>query len=186
MARVSAGSARLTGMPWTVPDPTRPDPPWTGGERESLEGWLDFHRATLLRKCQGLTAEQLARRPLAPSTLSLLGLIRHLAEVERVWFRERVAGADDLPDLYCTQEFPDGDLDLGDATTAERDVATLRTEVELARAAAADRSLEETFTHAKWGAINLRWVYLHLIEEYARHNGHADLLREHIDGVTGE
>ena len=88
------------------------------GERESLESWLDFHRATLLMKCQGLTGGQLARRAVPPSSLSLLGLVRHMAEVERAWFRRRFAGETGLGYLYVSDEFPDGDFD-PDAAMAE-------------------------------------------------------------------
>lgn len=156
------------------------------GERESLESWLDFHRATLLRKCQGLTAEQLTRRAAAPSSLSLLGLVRHMAEVERWWFR-RLFGGQEIGDLFVTGEYPDGEFDLAESSGAEADFATFAAECELARKTAAGRSLDETFPHPRRGTpIDLRWVYTHMIEEYARHNGHADILREQIDGVTGE
>jgi hypothetical protein len=174
-------------MTWTAPDVTRASPPSVAGERESLDGWLDFHRSTLLIKCQGLTGEQLTRRAVPPSALSLLGLVRHMAEVERAWFRLRFAGEAGLDYLYCSDEFPDGDFDLAEAAGAEADLATWARECELARAAAAARSLDETFVHSRLGTtIDLRWVYVHLIEEYARHNGHADILREQIDGTTGD
>jgi len=157
------------------------------GERESLETWLDFHRATLLYKCQGLSAGQLARRPVPPSTLSLLGLVRHMAEVERWWFRRLFAAQPGLGDLYISDDYPDGEFDLAQASGAAADLATFATECALAREAAAGRSLDETFGHPRRaGPIDLRWVYAHMIEEYARHNGHADILREQIDGVTGD
>jgi Protein of unknown function (DUF664) len=105
-------------MTWTAPDAQRTDPPWVATERAALHGWLDYHRATLLTKCAGLDGEQLARRAAEPSSLSLLGLVRHTTDGRR--------------------------------------------------------------------GLDLRWIYLHMIEEYARHNGHADLLRERIDGVTGD
>ena len=153
---------------WTAPEVTRHDPPCVAGERESLDSWLDFHRSTLLMKCQGLTGEQLARRAVPPSSLSLLGLVRHMAEVERAWFRRRAAGEASLGYLYSSHESPDRDFDL-------------------AGGGAAGRSLDDTFVHERTGDLtDLRWVYTHMIEEYARHNGHADLLREQIDGVTGD
>ncbi|HUZ52559.1 MAG TPA: DinB family protein [Streptosporangiaceae bacterium] len=174
-------------MTWTAPNVSRTEPPEVSGEREALQGWLGYHRATLLVKCQGLTGEQLARRAVAPSTLSLLGLVRHMAEVERAWFRIRMAGQADLGLLYCSDEYPDGDFDLTDAAAAEADLATFVTECELADAAVKGRSLDDTFTSPRDGTpINLRWIYLHMIEEYARHNGHADILREQTDGVTGD
>ncbi len=174
-------------MTWTAPQIERTDPPRVAGERESLETWLDFHRTTLLYKCAGLTAEQLARRPVPPSTLSLLGLVRHMAEVERWWFRRLFAGQPGVGDLFITDEYPDGEFDLAEAGGAEEDLATFGTECDLARTAAAGRSLDDTFPDPRQGEpIDLRWVYAHMIEEYARHNGHADILREQIDGVTGD
>jgi hypothetical protein len=174
-------------MTWTAPEVHRTDPPPVAGERDSLDSWLDFHRATLLMKCQGLTGEQLARRAVPPSSLSLLGLVRHMAEVERAWFRRRVAGHAELGYLYCSDESPDGDFDFAGAASAEADLAALTRECGLARAAAAGRSLDDTFVHESSGiTMDLRWVYVHMIEEYARHNGHADLLREQIDGATGD
>ena len=123
---------------WTAPAVQRTDPPTVSDERTSLQSWLDYHRATLLWKCAGLTGEQLALRPSPPSSLSLLGLVRHMAEVERSWFRRRFAGNAEFGDLYCTEEFPDGDFDLTDAAGAEADFATFDHEVVLADAAAAD------------------------------------------------
>ncbi len=174
-------------MTWTAPQVARTDPPMVAGERDALEAWLDYHRATLLAKCQGLTGEQLARRAAAPSSLSLLGLVRHMAEVERWWFRRQSAGQSELGDLFCSEEYPDGEFDLTDASRAAADFATFTAECELARRSSTGRSLDETFPHPRRGTpIDLRWVYVHMIEEYARHNGHADILREQIDGVTGE
>ena len=150
-----------------------------------LEAWLDFHRQTLLSKCSGLTAEQLRQRTVEPSSLSLLGLVRHMAEVERGWFRRRVAG-EDAGFLYSSEADPDGEFDHAGAADAERDFATFMREIELAREAARGRALDETFFHSHRSTeMNLRWVYIHMIEEYARHNGHADLLRERLDGATG-
>jgi len=172
---------------WTAPEITRVDPPTVAGERASLEGWLDFHRATLLYKCQGLAGEQLARRAVPPSSLSLLGLVRHMTEVERAWFRRRVAGQSGLAFRYCTDDVPDGDFDLAEPDGAEAGFAAFRQECDLARAAAAGRPLDATFRHERTAdEIDLRWVYTHMIEEYARHNGHADILREQIDGATGD
>ncbi|MFI0422920.1 DinB family protein [Spongiactinospora sp. 9N601] len=173
-------------MIWTAPPITRDKMPVTGDERTLLEGWLEFHRQTLLAKCAGLTFAQLTERAAPPSGLTLLGLVRHMAEVERSWFRHRFAG-EDVESLYCADpDNPDGDFDDVDTADPEADFATLQREVELARAAAAGRSLDETFYHThRQVEMTLRWVYLHMIEEYARHNGHADLLRERLDGVTG-
>ncbi len=163
----------------------RTDEPFTGSERESLDGFLNWYRSTLLFKCAGLSAEQLAERAVAPSNMSLLGLIRHLAEVERGWFRRRVAGQD-LERLYTADPASDADFDDATPATAEADYATYLAEVDLCRAAVADRGLDEAFRHDRFGVeMSLRWVYLHLIEEYARHCGHADLIRERIDGTIG-
>ncbi len=170
---------------WTAPEVTRAREPFLGDERTMLEGWLDYHRQTLLLKCAGLTAEQLKTATVEPSTLTLLSLVRHAAENERWWFRRQFAGMD-VGDLYVSDESPDGEfLDL-DTADAESDWATFAQEVELAREAVAGRSLDETFTTTRGRETNLRWVFGHMIEEYARHNGHADLIRERTDGATGE
>jgi hypothetical protein len=154
-------------------------------EREMLEAWLDFHRQTLLWKCSGLETELLRERTAPPSTLSLLGLVRHMADVERVWFRIRFAG-EDLGWLYRSDADPNGAFNHTDSADAELDFTTFLHEVDLARAAARDRGLDETFIHPRHKTeVSLRWVYMHMIEEYARHNGHADLLRERLDGTTG-
>ena len=151
-----------------------------------LEAWLDFHRQTLLSMCSGLTAEQLRQRPAPPSTLSLLGLVRHMTDVERGWFRRRIAG-EDVGFLYSSETDSDGEFDDAGDADADRDLAAYREEVELARRAAAGRELNGTFFHERRKVVmNVRWVYLHMIEEYARHNGHADILRERLDGVTGD
>jgi hypothetical protein len=174
-------------MTWIAPDAPRSEAPTVAGERNALEGWLEYHRATLLHKCSGLTGDQLAKRAVSPSSLSLLGLVRHMAEVERWWFRRQFARQSGVGDLYCTDEIPDGDFDLADGSDAAADFATFQRECELANAAARSRSLDETFVHLlRDETFDLRWVYLHMIEEYARHNGHADILREQIDGVTGD
>ncbi len=146
----------------------------------------------LLWKCSGLTGEQFAERPAGHSPLSLLGLVRHMAKVERWWFRQQFAGRADLEYLYCTAESPDGDFDLADPARAEEDFAVFAAERAATDAAVQDRSLDDTFRYQRLRRghevtdVDLRWVYLHMIEEYARHNRHADLLREHIDGTTGQ
>jgi hypothetical protein len=170
---------------WTAPEAPRVGEPTTGAERAMLEGWLDLHRQTLLTKCAGLTAEQLKLRSVEPSSLTLLGLVRHMAEVERSWFRNRAAGGE-LPELYCSDSNEDGDFDDVAKADAEADYAVFLAEIEAARAAVAGVSLEHEFATTRRPAISVRWVYLHMIEEYARHNGHADLLRERIDGTTGD
>jgi len=182
--RVAPGDyARMT---WTAPAVDRAEPPNVAAERPALQGWLDYHRQTLRWKCAGLSGEQLVIRPVASSTLSLLGLVRHMAEVERGWFRRRLGGQPDLSFLYCSDDNPDGDFDLAGPAGAAADFATFETECARADDAARGRSLEGTFMSRRGESLDLRWVYLHMIEEYARHNGHADLIRELIDGVTGD
>jgi hypothetical protein len=175
----------MAGMVWTAPTVDRPAPPYVGDERAILVGWLDYHRATLLYKCAGLTADQLALRPMASSTMSLLGLVRHLAEVERVWFRWRLAGESVGP-MYGTGPTQDACFDGVDPVAAEEDFADYAAEVAAARAAVLGRPLDAV---SVWGKSrtesSVRGVFVHMIEEYARHNGHADLIRELIDGATG-
>ncbi|MDR0344431.1 MAG: DinB family protein [Nocardiopsaceae bacterium] len=163
----------------------RTDPPLAAGEREMLAAWLDYHRATLARKCDGLDDAQLRERSAPPSSLSLLGLVRHMAETERAWFRRGLLG-EDIPPRYYGDDNPDGDFD--DAGTADRAeaFAAWREECEQARRAEAAAPSLDTGFERRGGRYTLRWVMLHMIEEYARHNGHADLLRERIDGATGE
>jgi uncharacterized damage-inducible protein DinB len=174
-------------MTWTAPKVDRPEPPNVADERAAVQAWLDYHRATLLWKCQGLSGEQLTARPVQSSTLSLLGLVRHMSEVERSWFRIRFAREAGLGAIYCDEQYPDGDFDLTNGDRAADDFATFTGECAAADAAASGRSLDDTFPSPRTGApMDLRWIYLHMIEEYARHNGHADLLRELIDGVTGD
>ncbi|WP_344579842.1 DinB family protein [Streptomyces lunalinharesii] len=170
-------------MTWIAPRTERRPMPSAAGERAMLQSWLDFHRDTLLSKCAGLTGEQLARPGTPPSTLTLLGLVRHLAYVERVWFRQRFAG-EAVATLHCTPDAPDADFDDLDPARAAADLAALTAEIAACDAVVAERSLDETFT-LRDRTLNLRWIYVHMIEEYARHNGHADLLREALDGETG-
>lgn len=171
-------------MTWTAPEVALIDEPFLGDERPMLELWLDRHRATFLRKCAGLTGEQLAMASTPPSNLTLLGLIRHLTDVERMWFRVRVAGQD-LTTRYSEPGSQDGAFEDLDPAHAEAEYAALLAEMTEARAAAAGRDLDDTFIHVRWGEMSVRWVYIHMIEEYAQHNGHADLIRERVDGSTG-
>lgn len=163
----------------------RVHPPAQAGEREMLLSWLDFHRATLATKCEGLSQEQLRTAAVPPSTLSLLGLVRHMAEVERGWFR-RTLLAEDAPPIYYGEENPDGDFDVRDADVAEA-FARWSDECDSARRIVAESgSLDVIGHHHRGGDVSLRWILVHMIEEYARHNGHADLLRERLDGSVGE
>ncbi|MFJ6794199.1 DinB family protein [Streptomyces sp. NPDC091268] len=164
----------------------RTGPPLTGGERETLRAYLDYHRATLARKCEGLGDEELRRASMPPSTLSLLGLVRHMAEVERHWFRRTVGGAD-VPHLWSDRHDFQAAYDASGSTRAEA-FAAWEAEVAHSREVeAAAESLEVRAHVAKWGEdASLRLVMLHMINEYARHNGHADFLREALDGAVGD
>ncbi|HVK22104.1 MAG TPA: DinB family protein [Actinokineospora sp.] len=160
-------------------------PPLVGDERETLRGFLDFHRATLVMKCDGLGDEDLRKQSMPPSTLSLLGLVRHMAEVERTWFR-RVINAEDIPLVWSDSGDFQVAYDASGSTRAEA-FAAWEGEVERSRAIeVAAESLDVTGHQPRWDAdVSLRLVMHHVIHEYARHNGHADFLREGIDGVVG-
>jgi hypothetical protein len=171
---------------WTAPSVTRIDEPLTGDERPMLEGWLDWHRQTLLMKAAGLTSDQLKMASVEPSNLTLLGLIRHMTEVERSWFRKRAAGDAEAGLIYCSDANQDGDFDDVAGADAEADYATYLAELEQVRKAVAGLPLDHEFRSRQNKRMSLRWAYLHMIEEYARHNGHADLIRERIDGAVGD
>ncbi|MFK4593357.1 DinB family protein [Streptomyces pristinaespiralis] len=160
--------------------------PTTGDERLMLVDVLDAQRATLQLKCSGLGPE-VSLRSVEPSTLSLLGLVRHLADVERRWFR-RVLAAHDAPALFSSPADPDGDFDgaTDDPGTVAAAWETWRTEVAFAEQFVTEAPDLDVEGEDPWrGTVSLRWVLIHMIEEYARHNGHADLLRERIDGAAG-
>ncbi|MFJ1970336.1 DinB family protein [Streptomyces sp. NPDC087903] len=166
----------------------RSEPAQNADERTMLEGWLDYHRQTLAWKCEGLTDAQLRTASVKPSELSLMGLVRHMAEVERSWFSRVLAGDDPGP-IYYTEEDRDGEFHLTEADTWEEARATWQTEIDTARRIAAGFALDdlsEGRSRSTDEPFSLRWIYTHMIEEYARHNGHADLLRERVDGATGE
>jgi hypothetical protein len=163
-------------------------PATTADERTMLEGWLDYHRQTLALKCDGLGDVQLRTASAAPSELTLMGLVRHMAEVERIWFR-KVLVDDDPGPLYYSEADPDGEFHLTESDTWQEARATWQAEIGTARRNAAGFGLDDTArgrSRLTEDPISLRWIYTHMIEEYARHNGHADLLRERIDGVTGD
>lgn len=169
-----------------APEVSRPEPPLIADEQAMLNAFLDYHRATLLWKCSGLDEEQLRRRASPPSTLSLLGLVRHMTEVERSWFLRGVGGRD-APPLYFGDDNPDGDFDDVDTADPEADLAAYAADCAAAREVLATAGLDDTFTGRSSGqTYSVRYVYLHMLEEYARHNGHADLIRQSIDGATGE
>jgi uncharacterized damage-inducible protein DinB len=157
----------------------------TGDERAVLTGFLDYQRATLLWKCEQLDADALLQRGVPPSSLSLLGIVRHMAVVEWHWF-EKVFSGSAAPSPISLD--PDRDADFNDlnAARAMEDIELFGRQCDDSRAVvAATASLSALASRAR-EPISLRWILVHMIEEYARHNGHADLLRERIDGAVGE
>jgi hypothetical protein len=166
----------------TVPDVERSDPPRLGGEREMLDAWLDYYRASVRHKCAGLTATQLVERSCPPSPMSLAGLVRHLVEMERGYAHQLVEPG--LPLLYCTDHSPEGDFEDLTEAGAMTDLATFDEHCARSREIMARFELDSRFGRSQ--PYTLRWVYLYLIKEYARHLGHVDLLRERVDGATGE
>ena len=169
-----------------IEDDRRQEPAFELGERQMLEGWLDFHRTTLLLKVEGLDDAGRKNRPVPTSLLSLHGLVRHMAEVERSWFRRVLAGESDgtAGPIWFTGDAEDGDLFPLDGADWDADLAVWQAEIGAARAAAAGRGLDDTGIR-RGQPCSLRWIYVHMIEEYARHNGHADLIRELTDGLVG-
>jgi hypothetical protein len=167
----------------------RSDPPMDADEKATLTSFLEYHRATLRIKLDGLTPEELVQRASPPSELSLLGLVRHLTEVESSWIREVFAG-EKWFGPYWTEEDHDGDFHVYEADEASVQTAwqLYDDEVAVTRAiiAGAELDVMSAQANSRGEQPSLRWILVHLIEEYARHNGHADLLREAIDGATGE
>ncbi len=159
--------------------------PLEADERVTLTAFLDFQRATLALKCAGLTDDQLRERAVPPSSLSLLGLVRHMAEVERNWFRP-VLGGEQMSAIFAPgMDWEASFRDVAMAGAAEA-FGAWRAECEHARALVAAVPSLDASGNRGGERFSLRWVMVHMIEEYARHNGHADLLRERIDGSTGE
>jgi uncharacterized damage-inducible protein DinB len=169
----------------------RPLPAFNVDERTTLEGWLNFHRITLARKCEDLDDEQASAASVPPSALTMTSIVQHMAEVERNWFRRVLAG-EDAPPIYDPQADPDGPcgFELAEGATLHKALTAWHTEIAYAREHCAARTLSDTGRFPANGRfagqeVSLRWIYVHMIEEYARHNGHADLIRERIDGTTG-
>jgi len=169
--------------PLALPDGRR-IPLMTGEERPMLESWLAFHRATLELKCAGLDDAQARTASAEPSSLTPLGLVQHLAEVERNWF-QRVAAGLDVPTVFGKGN----GYVLEPGRGLDEAVSVWKREIARGNEVCAGLSLDDTGRIADGPMagleVSLRWVYVHMIEEYARHNGHADILRERIDGVTG-
>ena len=169
-----------------IVDPRRAEPPMDGlSEREMLEAWLEFHRTTLLLKAEGVDDHARKERPVSSSSLSLHGLVRHMAEVERSWFRRVLRREPDAPYIWYDPEVEDSDIAPLDGADWVEDLKLWQAECEESRQAAASRDLEDTGVTRGGEACSLRWIYVHMIEEYARHNGHADLIRELVDGAVG-
>jgi uncharacterized damage-inducible protein DinB len=167
-------------------DPRRIDPPLIAVERAMLEAWLDFHRATLLLNCEGLDDAARKARPVPSSLMSLHGLVRHMGAVERGWFHKVLLEDPDAPSLFYDPTLgEDSDFVPLDEADWESDLAAWQAECDNSRKAAAGHALDDIVT-GKGRQYSLRWIYVHLIEEYARHNGHADLIREMIDGSVGD
>lgn len=166
----------------------RPEPKDVGTERELLLGFLEFHRSTLELKCSGLTDEQLRSASAPPSNLTLLGLVRHMTDVERYWFRRRITGEDVSP-VYWTDGAADGDFENLESVEVTTVMRRWRDECTRSREIIEAVDDLEALTHnvaRDPRTVSVRWVLIHMVEEYARHNGHADLIRERIDGATGE
>lgn len=163
----------------------RPTPPNAADERDTLLGFLDFLRATIARKCEGLSDEQLRSVPTF-SAMSLLGMVRHLTMVERYWFQGVFLDKD--VEFWWSQEDPDGDWKPPLELSATDVLSAYAAECEISNSIARDHALDTPSTYFPEGEEpqSLRWILVHMVEETARHAGHADLLREAIDGVTGE
>jgi integrase len=170
---MAAGKERCR-MVEDLQDPRRTEPPFLLSEREMLEAWLEFHRTTLSLKCEGLDDAGRKRRAVPTSKLSLHGLVRHLAEVERNWFRRVLLGDRRAPPIWGDPAVEDSELVPLDDADWEGDLAAWQAECDASRAAARAHGLDDTgLRHGE--PCSLRWIYVHMIEEYARHNGHADL-----------
>ncbi len=153
-----------------------------------LEGWLEYHRSTLLLTCDSLTGVQRQRRPVATSLMSLHGMVRHLADVERNWFQRVLGQQPGLTAIFLSGEAADADWGPLDGADWADDLATWQAECAQSRLTAAAHGLDDVGAGVRGGqrvTCSLRWIYHHMIEEYARHNGHADLIRELVDGPAG-
>jgi hypothetical protein len=175
----------MTELPTDEPDPGERIA--TADERVLLETFLDLYRETIKRKVRGVSEEDAVRR-LVPSATTLVGIVKHLRWVELNWFQRVLAGRppEDLPRVPWSDEDPDADFRLEPGETVERIIGEYDQECDRSRAVAAGHSLDDTGTHRRMGPVSLRWIYVHMIEETARHAGHADILREQIDGTTGD
>ena len=168
---------------WT--DDDRPRIPRVAAERDALTAYLEYYRATVEMKCRGLTPELARTRSMPPSTMSLHGLVRHLAGVERWWFQQNFERRD-VPFLFITTDDPDLDFDPPSDADFTADLAVWRAECAVSREIVAAHDLDDTARPLDWYEdVDLRWLVLRMITEYAQHCGHIDLLREGVDGKTG-
>jgi hypothetical protein len=166
-------------------DDDRPRIPRVAGEREALTAYLDYYQATVEMKCRGLTAQQARTRSMPPSTLSLHGLVRHLAGVERWWFQQNFERRD-VPFLFFAADNPSLDFDAPFEADFTADLDTWRAECAVSREIVAAHDLDDIARPLDWYEdVDLRWLVLRMITEYAQHCGHIDLLREGVDGKTG-
>ena len=171
---------------WTAPPVERSQPDRLLGEKATLDAFLDLQRRTLMMKCAGLTEDQLKSRPNPGSKMSLLGLVRHLTEVEEGWFADfaRVP----MLDRYISEDNEDGEWDDVDTADTVANIAEYQAQWDRTAHLVGDSTLDDTvvFNPASGKQTSLRWIYMHVLLEYARHLGHADIIRERIDGATGE
>jgi hypothetical protein len=163
----------------------RPEPPVTGDERSMLIVWLDYQRSTLLWKCDSLDGAELVRAGIPPSPLTLLGLVRHMTYVEWHWFAHVFAGSPTPPPISLDGD-PDADFNDLRASASGADVDRFLLQCDVSRAIVQNAEDLECVAASPDRPVSLRWIMIHMIEEYARHNGHADLLRELVDGSVGE
>ena len=171
-------------MAGDIDDPRRREPAFDLGERDMLEAWLEFHRVTLLLKCEGLDDVARKSRPVESSNLSLHGLVRHMAEVELSWFCRVLESLPDTPFIWADEAIEDSELVPLDNADWEDDLAAWYAQCAASRRVAATHDLNDTGDRGN-DPCSLRWIYTHMIEEYARHNGHADIIREILDGQVG-
>ena len=162
---------------------TRPEPPDNGNERDIVTGFLDFLRASAVFKAQGLSDADAARR-LLPSLTTVSGLLRHLADVERVWFRERMDGQTGVPTRWSDAD-PDGEFRIGPNDSLAAIISDYEDACAESREVFSRYDLDDTLSQGD-AKHNVRWVLTHMIEETGRHCGHLDILRELLDGTTGE
>jgi uncharacterized damage-inducible protein DinB len=181
---VLEAAAKELAMVEDLVDARRTEPAYMLADRAMLEGWLEFHRVTLLLKCEGLNDASRKARPVPTSSLSLHGLVRHMAEVERNWFSRVLLSAPDTPPIWYDPEVPDSELVPLDHADWAADLAAWQAECDRSRVNAAGKDLADAGSR-RGEPVSLRWIYVHMIEEYARHNGHADLIRELVDGAIG-